>query len=102
MTTEADPINDKQSTRGRTENMYNVSQHNLNDSTFNLLTKKRTEKIRLNEALDILQGYYARYQTQCNGKEVPPEKAQDPYVDIYNRTLFYIETKNMSVKNTKF
>lgn len=42
----------------------------LSDSRLNGPSKNRTEKIRIKDALDILETYHARCRERCNGKKV--------------------------------
>jgi hypothetical protein len=57
------------SNTNRTANNYRFRrQQRLSDSSFNISSKKRTEKIQIREALSILEPYYARYRTRCNSK----------------------------------
>ncbi|CAF4273986.1 unnamed protein product, partial [Rotaria sp. Silwood2] len=40
-------------------------QQQLNDNSLNLSSKTKLEKIRANEALNVLETYYARYRIRC-------------------------------------
>jgi hypothetical protein len=62
---------DDQSNRNRTMNTNRFRRQPLSDSSSsNGPSKKRTERIRGKEALDILETYHARYRTRSSGKKV--------------------------------
>jgi hypothetical protein len=53
----------------RTANAYRFRrQQQIDDTNLNVSPKKRTEKIQVKNALDILEPYYARYKIRCAGK----------------------------------
>ncbi len=53
----------------RTRNTYRFrGQQQANGSSLNISPRKRTETIRVNEALDILETYYVRCKNRCFGK----------------------------------
>lgn len=51
----------------RTANTYRIRQQS-SDSSLNASPKKKTEKIRVKEALDILGTYLSRYRIRSGGK----------------------------------
>ncbi|CAF0895311.1 unnamed protein product [Rotaria sp. Silwood1] len=54
----------------RLTNTYRIRQQQSSDSSLNASPKKKTEKIRSKEALDILETYLARYRIR-SGAEIP-------------------------------
>ncbi|CAF2600562.1 unnamed protein product [Rotaria sp. Silwood2] len=46
-------------------------QQQLNDNSLNLSSKTKLEKIRANEALNVLETYYARYRIRCADTSYP-------------------------------
>ncbi|CAF3503188.1 unnamed protein product [Rotaria sp. Silwood1] len=52
----------------RLTNTYRIRQQQSSDSSLNASPKKKTEKIRSKEALDILETYLARYRIRSGGK----------------------------------
>lgn len=58
------------SAENRTENLYRCRRPQSHEFTSNLSLKKRTEKIRLHNALDILDGYRQRCQARALGKRM--------------------------------
>ncbi len=67
-----DQDNTSNNVRLNTNRMANAyrfrRQQQVDDISLNVSLKKRTEKIRAKDALDILEPYYARYKIQCTGK----------------------------------
>ncbi len=60
---------DGRSTGGsRTTNTYRIRRLASSDSSLNTSPRKKTEKIRIKEALDILETYRARYRIRSGGK----------------------------------
>ena len=53
---------------GRTTNTYRVRRQQSSDSSLNGSPRKKTEKIRVKEALDIMEPYRARYRIRSGGK----------------------------------
>lgn len=51
----------------RAANTYRIRQQS-SDSSLNASPKKKTEKIRVKDALDILETYLARYRVRSGGK----------------------------------
>jgi hypothetical protein len=66
----------------RTTNTYRIRRQASSDSSLNASPRKKTEKIRIKEALDILETYRARYRIRSGGK-------------ILLSTLMKIKTKNI-------
>jgi hypothetical protein len=52
----------------RTTNTYRIRRQPSSDTSLNVSPKKKTEKIRVKEALDILEAYRARYRIRSGGK----------------------------------
>jgi len=52
----------------RTANTYRIRRQASSDSSLNASPRKKTEKIRIKEALDILETYRARYRIRSGGK----------------------------------
>ena len=52
----------------RTTNTYRVRRQTSSDSSVNASPRKKTEKIRVKEALDIMETYRARYRIRSGGK----------------------------------
>lgn len=52
----------------RTTNTYRIRRQPSSDSSLNTSPRKKTEKIRIKEALDILEPYRARYRIRSGGK----------------------------------
>ena len=61
---------DGRSTGSRSANQYRVRRQQSSDSSLNASPRKKTEKIRVKEALDILEPYRARYRIRSGGKHV--------------------------------
>lgn len=53
----------------RTTNNYRIRRQASSDSSLNASPRKKTEKIRVKEALDILETYRARYRIRSGGKK---------------------------------
>jgi hypothetical protein len=61
--------NDGRSGSGsRTTNTYRIRRQASSDSSLNASPRKKTEKIRVKDALDILETYRARYRIRSGGK----------------------------------
>jgi len=57
------------SSPNRTTNTYRYRrQQQVSDGSLTTSPRKRTEKIRVKDALDILETYYARCKTRIDGK----------------------------------
>jgi len=52
----------------RTTNTYRIRRAASSDSSLNASPKKKTEKIRVKEALEIMEAYKARYRIRSGGK----------------------------------
>ena len=52
----------------RTANSYRIRRQASSDSSLNASPRKKTEKIRVKEALDIMEAYRARYRIRSGGK----------------------------------
>jgi hypothetical protein len=52
----------------RTTNTYRIRRQQSSDSSLNTSPRKKTERIRVKEALDILEAYRARYRIRSGGK----------------------------------
>lgn len=52
----------------RTTNSYRIRRLASSDSSLNASPRKKTEKIRVKEALDIMETYRARYRIRSGGK----------------------------------
>jgi hypothetical protein len=59
---------DGRSSGTRTTNTYRVRRQQSSDSSLNTSPRKKTEKIRVKEALDIMESYRARYRIRSGGK----------------------------------
>ncbi|CAF4861689.1 unnamed protein product, partial [Rotaria sp. Silwood1] len=64
-TTRTNSMHDRRPNNNPTTNTFHFSQQQLSDTNLNLSWKKRPKKIRANEALNILETYYARYRIRC-------------------------------------
>lgn len=62
---------DGRSAGSRTTNTYRVRRQQSSDSSLNVSPRKKTEKIRVKEALDIMETYRARYRIRSGGKIAP-------------------------------
>ncbi|CAF5047663.1 unnamed protein product, partial [Rotaria sp. Silwood1] len=65
ITTRTNSMYDRRPNNNPTTNTFHFSQQQLSDTNLNLSWKKRPKKIRANEALNILETYYARYRIRC-------------------------------------
>ena len=54
----------------RASNTFRFRRQETSDSSLNASPKRRTEKIRLTNALDILETYNARCRIRCDGKKI--------------------------------
>lgn len=54
---------------GRTTNSYRIRRQQSSDTSLNSSPRKKTEKIRGKEALDIMDSYRARYRIRSGGKK---------------------------------
>ncbi|CAF0814942.1 unnamed protein product [Rotaria sordida] len=71
ITTRMNTMQDGRLNNSLTTNTFNYQQQQqLCDNSLNLSSKKRPEKIRPNEALNILETYYARYRIRCGGDHI--------------------------------
>ncbi len=52
----------------RTTNSYRIRRQPSSDTSLNTSPRKKTEKIRVKEALDILETYRARYRIRSGGE----------------------------------
>lgn len=52
----------------RSANTYRIRRQPSSDTSLNASPRKKTEKIRVKEALDILESYRARYRIRSGGK----------------------------------
>jgi hypothetical protein len=59
---------DGRSGGGRSANTYRIRRQQSSDSSLSASPRKKTEKIRVKEALDILESYHARYRIRSGGK----------------------------------
>ena len=59
---------DERSTTSRVTKTYRIRQQLSSDSSLNALPKKKTEKIRIKDSLNILESYHARYRIRSGGK----------------------------------
>ena len=64
------PTSEGRSTASRSANQYRVRRQQSSDSSLNASPRKKTEKIRVKEALDILEAYRARYRIRSGGKHL--------------------------------
>lgn len=76
------------STGARTTNTYRMRRRQSSDSSLNASPRKKTEKIRVKEALDIMEAYRARYRIRSGGRKLfivsPP-----------NRTLMFFSFRSI-------
>jgi hypothetical protein len=70
---------DGRSTSGRSGHGHRVRRQQSSDSSLSGSPRKKTEKIRIREALDIMEPYRARYRIRSGGE-----------------SSFFVETKNES------
>ena len=59
---------DGRSAGSRSANTYRIRRQQSSDSSLSASPRKKTEKIRVKEALDILESYHARYRIRSGGK----------------------------------
>lgn len=63
-----DPHDGRSASASRTANNYRIRRQASSDSSLNASPRKKTERIRIKEALDILEPYRARYRIRSGGK----------------------------------
>ena len=61
-------MTDGRSTSSRTANTYRIRRQQSSDSSLNGSPKKKTERIRVKEALDIMENYISRYRVRSGGE----------------------------------
>ncbi|CAF0857757.1 unnamed protein product [Adineta steineri] len=85
----------------RASNVYRLRRQRFSDFSLNGSTKSRTEKIRLKDALDILETYQARYRTRCCGTDTPTKTTEDMTLK-YLSSITDDKNRSMSVESSNF
>ena len=75
----------------RTANSYRIRRQASSDSSLNASPRKKTEKIRVKEALDIMEAYRARYRIRSGGKII--------FQDIQTSDFYFLaEVSDIPIK----